>query len=212
MKREWKPLIYKGILYENYELSNYGEIKNKITNKILKNRPSNKNMKMNNMPCLICHIGMGKKSKSKAIIIHRAVAENFLENKNNYQFVIFKDNNPNNVCANNLYWSKYKYGELYHKKSKCNAQLVSERRRKLKLMSVEYKGGKCLICGYNRCLAALEFHHTDPSEKDFGISARGFSRSWERIKKELDKCICVCSNCHKEIHEGLISLEDFSMF
>lgn len=75
-------------------------------------------------------------------------------------------------------------------------------RVKLKEKCVEYKGGKCIICGYNKCISALEFHHIDPSEKDFRISS-GIKR-WELVEKEISKCILVCSNCHREIHYGLI--------
>jgi hypothetical protein len=81
---------------------------------------------------------------------------------------------------------------------------VTKRRQKIKQMAVEYKGGKCSICGYGRCITALEFHHLDPNEKDFGVAKNGASRSWEKTKIELDKCIMVCANCHREIHEGLI--------
>ena len=76
-------------------------------------------------------------------------------------------------------------------------------------MAIEYKGGKCLICGYNRCNEALEFHHIDSHKKDFGISKDGYTRSWEKVKLELDKCICVCANCHREIHSGLIDLSKY---
>ena len=72
-------------------------------------------------------------------------------------------------------------------------------RQRLKEKLVEYKGGKCEICGYNKCINALEFHHLDPSEKDFGI-ANGNAIAFEKAKKEVDKCIMVCSNCHREIH------------
>lgn len=77
---------------------------------------------------------------------------------------------------------------------------VSKRRFKLKNLAVEYKGGKCIKCGYNKCIYALEFHHLNPLDKDFSISAKGYTRSWENVKKEIDKCILVCSNCHREIH------------
>lgn len=73
-------------------------------------------------------------------------------------------------------------------------------------MSIAYKGGKCQCCGYNRYVGALEFHHINSEEKDFGISAKGYTRSWERVKEELDKCILVCANCHREIHAGVIAL------
>ena len=68
-------------------------------------------------------------------------------------------------------------------------------------MAVEYKGGKCVRCGYKKCVRALEFHHLDPDGKDFPVSSRGACKSWERIKEELGKCILVCANCHAEIHD-----------
>jgi len=77
---------------------------------------------------------------------------------------------------------------------------VRKRRRKVRRMAVAYKGGKCSRCGYNRCIEALEFHHTDSSQKDFGISQDGYTRSWERVRQELEKCILVCANCHRELH------------
>ena len=84
--------------------------------------------------------------------------------------------------------------------SKCASEAVQRRRDKIKVMAIEYKGNKCSICDYNKCIGALEFHHLDPNEKEFGISAKGYTRSWELVKKELDKCILVCSNCHRELH------------
>jgi predicted transcriptional regulator len=78
---------------------------------------------------------------------------------------------------------------------------VVKRRQKVKKLAIDYKGGSCQRCGYNKCDGALEFHHLDPSKKDFSISSSGNTRGWELIKKELDKCIMVCANCHREIHE-----------
>jgi hypothetical protein len=66
---------------------------------------------------------------------------------------------------------------------------------------VAYLGGKCVKCGYDKCVAAMEFHHRDPSMKDFAISGGGVTRSFEAIKVELDKCDLVCANCHREIHD-----------
>ena len=83
---------------------------------------------------------------------------------------------------------------------------VSERRKKLRLMAVEYKGGKCMLCGYKRCTESLDFHHQDPSKKDFGLSENGLTRSWDKIKQEVDKCILICANCHREIHAGITQL------
>lgn len=75
------------------------------------------------------------------------------------------------------------------------------RRRSLRDHAIAYKGGCCNVCGYDKCVAAFDFHHVDPLEKDFTISAH--MTSWERIKKEVDKCVLVCANCHREIHDGM---------
>lgn len=83
---------------------------------------------------------------------------------------------------------------------KCAVDAVQKRRDAVKKMAVEYKGGKCEICGYDKYVGALEFHHLNPDEKEFGIALKGYTRSFEKVKKEIDKCIMVCSNCHKEIH------------
>ena len=83
---------------------------------------------------------------------------------------------------------------------------VSRRRKKLREMARDYKGGKCAVCGYNRCQRALSFHHINPKKKNFDLSSRGLTRSWERIKKEIDKCVLICANCHMEVHDGITQL------
>lgn len=54
---------------------------------------------------------------------------------------------------------------------------VQRRREKIKKMAIEYKGGKCQICGYDKCVGALEFHHLNSKEKDFGIGEKGYTRA-----------------------------------
>ena len=83
---------------------------------------------------------------------------------------------------------------------------VSKRRKKLREMAVQYGGGKCVLCGYDRCSDALEFHHKDSSQKEFGVSQEGLTRSWERVKNEIDKCVLICANCHRELHNNIRSL------
>lgn len=83
-----------------------------------------------------------------------------------------------------------------------NYARVKRYRYEIKLKSIQYKGGCCEKCGYNKCNSALEFHHLDPNEKDFGIGSYTVL-AWDKIKEELDKCILVCANCHREIHEEL---------
>lgn len=79
---------------------------------------------------------------------------------------------------------------------------VIKRRKQMREYAVKYKGGHCQVCGYGKCTQALEFHHLDPTKKDFGISASGYTRSWTRVRKELDKCLVLCANCHRELHAG----------
>jgi hypothetical protein len=85
---------------------------------------------------------------------------------------------------------------------KCDSNRVNLLQKEIKEKAVEYKGGKCEYCGYNKCLGSLHFHHKDPKEKDFGISQYK-KLDYDKLKKELDKCILVCANCHGEIHEKI---------
>lgn len=75
-------------------------------------------------------------------------------------------------------------------------------------------GGKCCLCDYNKCSRALSLHHLDPSKKDFIFaSIRACPVNWATIVEELKKCILVCSNCHAEIHDGLIEVpKDVAFF
>ncbi len=80
----------------------------------------------------------------------------------------------------------------------------SRGKRKAKIKCVEYKGGKCIRCGYANCLQALEFHHPDPLIKEIQISYKVVGGpSFEKYKYELDKCEILCANCHVEEHNSL---------
>lgn len=94
----------------------------------------------------------------------------------------------------------------YKDRAQHNIQAIAKRRKKLKAMAIEYKGGKCKICGYNKYVGALDFHHLDGNSKKFDLSTHGLTRSWARTKAEVDKCILVCANCYREIHAGLVQL------
>ena len=62
-------------------------------------------------------------------------------------------------------------------------------------------GGCCSKCGYNKNLAALEFHHIDPESKEFQIDIRRLSNtSMDKLQEEIHKCILLCANCHREEH------------
>ena len=75
-----------------------------------------------------------------------------------------------------------------------------------KQKAVEFFGGKCQICGYNKCLAALTFHHVDSESKLWNMS-RIFYYKWETVLTELEKCILICANCHNEIHQGITEFD-----
>jgi hypothetical protein len=85
-----------------------------------------------------------------------------------------------------------------------NVSLVNKRQEEMKKKALEYKNGKCEICGYNKCSRALTFHHLDFNKKEFNLSSRMMGRySWEKVKQELDKCLLLCFNCHNELHDKL---------
>lgn len=85
----------------------------------------------------------------------------------------------------------------------CRSCKMLLRRLKSKKKCIEYKGGKCNICGYNKSFRALAFHHINPKLKSFGISNNLYG-NWDNLKKELDKCLLLCANCHAEFHSKLI--------
>ena len=95
----------------------------------------------------------------------------------------------------------------YNKTDKYKKQRNENRRdwsSREKQKAVDYKGGACCICGYNTCIAALDFHHIDPTQKDgYGTGAIKSHWTFEKNKLEIDKCILVCVRCHREIHAGL---------
>jgi hypothetical protein len=72
-------------------------------------------------------------------------------------------------------------------------------RNRTKMQLIAYKGGCCRRCGYSKPIpAAYAFHHVDPAEKEFNISGKSYS--FERLRREADKCALLCCNCHAEVH------------
>ena len=88
-------------------------------------------------------------------------------------------------------------------KTKSQTSILRDYRSRKRAKMIDVMGGCCQICGYNKCANALEYHHLDPSLKDFTISSK-WARSWEATCDELKKCILLCANCHREVHAGLI--------
>lgn len=92
----------------------------------------------------------------------------------------------------------------WHKKNKEGVyQKQKNRNLEISKFIEDYKNDKsCSICGYNKCKKALHFHHVDEKEKEFNISESiRETTNIERIKKEIDKCIILCANCHIELHD-----------
>ena len=83
---------------------------------------------------------------------------------------------------------------------RCTNEQTTTRKTKLKMLCVDYKGGKCVKCGYSRCIAALEFHHRDNKKKKFTISQYKSATITDELRAELDECDLHCANCHRELH------------
>ncbi len=97
-------------------------------------------------------------------------------------------------------------GRGYYRCKQCRSAAVSRRRRKVKAILVEEAGGACCICGYRRNMRALHFHHVEPSQKRHEINAKGFAIALEKLRVEARKCVLLCSNCHAEVEDGMVSV------
>ena len=83
---------------------------------------------------------------------------------------------------------------------KCHTLYTHQRLREAKLRAIEYLGGECSKCGIKGIPAIYDFHHKNPKEKDFNWGKKR-TTNWGNLKKELDKCILLCSNCHRATHD-----------
>jgi len=94
----------------------------------------------------------------------------------------------------------------YYRCGQCRVEGVAARRRRVKEILVSEAGGRCRLCGYDRFQGALEFHHVDPSKKEFMLSLRGLTRSIDRLRAEAAKCVLLCATCHAEVEGGIVTL------
>ena len=111
---------------------------------------------------------------------------------------------------------EYKPTNEFYKKTKntyqshcknCFNQYTKQRWKDRKLKAIQYKGGKCSSCGYNKCANVLEFHHRDTKTKEFDWKKLR-QMNWDKVIKELDKCDMLCANCHRERHYEIFSLNN----
>jgi len=94
-------------------------------------------------------------------------------------------------------------GRGYFRCKRCRVEATVRRRHRLKRILVEEAGGKCILCGYSRCVRALEFHHLDPKTKEFPLAHSGRTRSIAKLRAEASKCALLCANCHAEVEAGV---------
>ena len=112
------------------------------------------------------------------------------------------------VCARHGRTAFVIEGRGYYRCKLCRSEQVIHHRRRLKELLVAEAGGACSLCGYDRHLGALQFHHLDPRSKRLHISQNGITLSLETIRHEVRKCVLLCSNCHAEVEGGIVSVPD----
>lgn len=149
--------------------------------------------------CSVCHTPV----KSSCKYCTRCYREVYIKIKLKEPRKTIPDRKICNVCHIEYpieNFNKNSTGRYYRPSCRdCFNRMTKDRQNAIKQKSVDYKGGKCSICGYSKCLTALEFHHLDPKEKDINISKIN-SIDLSKYISELDKCVLLCSNCHREIH------------
>ena len=108
------------------------------------------------------------------------------------------------LSSENTYVRKSKVKPKLCRKCENKRRVALQQKRKIE--AIEYKGGQCSVCGYKTFYGALEFHHVEPEEKEADWKNM---QNWSlaNIKRELDKCILVCSNCHRELHNEIYLAE-----
>ncbi len=102
------------------------------------------------------------------------------------------------LCKKHGFYKHFLTNENRYKCKKCERDYIYNARKAFKIKCVKYLGGKCIGCGYSKHAEVLEFHHRDPSKKDFTIASH--VKTWSRATAELDKCDLLCANCHREEH------------
>lgn len=95
-----------------------------------------------------------------------------------------------------------KTGQLQAYCKPCLYSIQKQRWKDRKVKAIEYKGGKCVDCNQTYPAPVYQFHHLNPEEKEFSWN-KGRLMSWDKVKKELDKCVLLCANCHMLRHSDL---------
>jgi transposase-like protein len=112
------------------------------------------------------------------------------------------------VCPHHGLTDHWLEGRGSYRCLRCRWAAVARRRRKVKRILIDEAGGRCQLCGYDRCVGALHFHHVDPTTKSFALSVGGWTRSLEKTRAEANKCVLLCGNCHAEVEAGVAKLHN----
>src|SRR4029077_1988707 len=110
------------------------------------------------------------------------------------------------VCARHGETQFLLEGRGYYRCKRCRSERVAQRRRRLEEILAAEAGGRCRICGYDRSVAALHFHHPERDAKRMAVSASGIAYSLDTLRAEARKCVLLCSNCHTEVENGLATV------
>jgi len=97
------------------------------------------------------------------------------------------------------------YGHSKVNCSKCHNIKTTSTGKNNRLFAIDYLGGKCISCKFNKYNCSLDIHHLNPSIKDKNFK---YMRGWkkERILNEIKNCVLLCRNCHAAVHAGFIIL------
>jgi transposase len=128
-----------------------------------------------------------------------------LRTKHRRRRLVASDKYTVQECANHGRVEFVLEGRGYYRCVRCRSEQVAAHRRRAKATLVKEAGGGCSVCGYDRYLGALHFHHVDPEKKSFSLADLGITRSLEAMRSEIRKCVLLCANCHAEIEGGLIT-------
>lgn len=116
-------------------------------------------------------------------------------------------NNNSKLCSKCARWKDVSEFYFLRKRNlhsayckECHKGYVQDKRLKLKIEAINYKGNKCLDCSQQFIHQVYDFHHLDPAKKDFTVAELLDRLSWDEIKTELDKCVLLCANCHRIRH------------
>ena len=110
------------------------------------------------------------------------------------------------ACVHHGATEFYLEGRGYYRCKRCRSEAVTRRRRKVKRILAEEAGGACMLCGYSRCIGALEFHHLFPGDKRLGMGYGGYAHALSKLREEARKCVLLCANCHVEVENGIVTL------